>query len=294
MAILGILGNFFMFLVYSQPKFKKLYMSLFFRAIATSNLCINASAVWQFFDNFYSINLFDLSDVTCKLLNFILFVAGPLSAWFLAAAGVNSYLIIFYPSRFSFIKSFRFSMGTIFTICACNIAIYIHLFFSLYLSPSEDLGELSSFCDGSIGIEFSYVDFTNSVVLPFLVMFISSCAAFTGILRIRKRTENSFISDAHRRKHKRDIKYGVTMIFLNVTFLVFNAGHPILILIKSTWPGIVLISYDLDFFIDLFFNFLYYLFYSVLFYELLLRNKPVRKQFFSILKTLFRFKCSST
>ena len=74
-AILGILGNISMLVVYLQPKFKKLSVSTYFCAMSLSNLVINISAILEFMAYFYEIDIFAMSQLTYKTLSFVLFLA---------------------------------------------------------------------------------------------------------------------------------------------------------------------------------------------------------------------------
>lgn len=287
-TIFGTFGSILMFFVYMQPKFRKLSVSTYFCAMSVSNLVININAILQFLDNYFDINLFDNSEFTCKTLHFVIFLAGPLSAWFLVAAGIDRYLSIFYPGRFAIIKKSRFSLAAVLAILTLNIAIYFHLFLNLYLSKTfrQSSQMTHAYCDGNLGTKFSIIDLFNSTVLPFILMIGTSVVTVNGIVKSRHRMRKSFNLEAQRRIQLRDIKYGVTVIVLNITFLILNAPHPVIVLMSTEIKHFSIFNSQITFILELLFYFLYYLFYSITFYEQIAINSTVRKEFFKSLRKL--------
>lgn len=62
----------------------------------------------------------------------------------------------------------------------------------------------------------------NSSVIPFAIMLVASVATFVGVLRVHRRMKSSLgrRRDDSQRRLVQDIKFGVTMIVLDVLFFI--------------------------------------------------------------------------
>lgn len=79
----------------------------------------------------------------------------------------------------------------------------------------------------------------NSSAVPFAFMFVLSVTTFVGVLLARRRVHSSNMSNgscasepANRRTRIRDMKFGTTIIVLNLFFMFSNFPHRIYYFVK--------------------------------------------------------------
>ena len=84
--IIGLVGNFISFILFSRsPSFRKNSISIYSRALAIFDSFIIYQAIVNFYlilDNYY-IGMY--SDLTCKLIYYILYAFGSIPGWILIA-----------------------------------------------------------------------------------------------------------------------------------------------------------------------------------------------------------------
>lgn len=127
MLILGICGNIFLFIVYS--KLKKISVALYFRVSSLINLFITLNWLKIFIRDEYQFNLSNKSEIICKLEQFSIFTAGPISYWIDLAVAFDRFITIVYPARSKILTRFRFQLSIIFLIVGANIAYYLLILF---------------------------------------------------------------------------------------------------------------------------------------------------------------------
>ena len=115
------------------------------------------------------------------------------------------------------------------------------------------------------------MDLLIGTLIPFAMMLICSVLLIKTIYITRKRIIHSSTA-AVKRKIKRDIKFCITLVFLDVTFVVLNLPINIYFLDKNWSNHICFLVFD-----DLF-----YLSYSVNFFVYLAVNSEFRYEFVSI------------
>lgn len=283
LGILGAFGTILMFIVYSKRDLRKLTISIYFRAMSISNLWANIMSILQFIEFINHVSLVKMSQFSCKTLKFSSYLNESLSAWFLVAAGIDRFINIFNINRFPFLKKANFSFTVVAAILTFNLVLYIQIFFTIYLDIYE-ISKLKSMvvCFESQGLIFKIMDFINSTALPFFIMLITSIATLTCVFKSRHRIYMSTRQRSLRRKQLRDIRFGITIFSLNMSFLLCNAPRQVFLFVEYKLRDLLnLNTHVLLSFLFLFFqNF----FYSITFFEQVLTNKIVRKQLLQIFK----------
>lgn len=280
LVIFGLVGNTMMFLVFSRHNLRRLSISTYFRAMAILNCFITLNWLKLFFDKQYNYNLSNQSQFLCKLLYYTIYSARPMSAWILVAAGIDRFLTIVYPTLFSFIRKPKFQLAVVCIISFYNAAYYVHLVFNENLSFNPNTNSTTCIC---WAIRYLYLsDLINTAVLPFAFMVVSSTAICVYVIKSRKRVRKYTLGSGIPSRRSRDIKFGFTLIVLNIYFFLSNAPNP-------------LFNF-LNFYIDINANVkqvlrvnfigLYYSFYSLVFYAQLLANGLIRQEFFRLFNFL--------
>lgn len=289
-SFLGLAGNVLLFLVYHFTSLNELTISVYFRAIALANLFINFYSIETFFENvvFHS-SLVDESRMLCKAFIFGIYIAGPISSWIELFAGIDRFLTILHSRRFKFFKKLGFHVFIVVFLVVYNSAVYSYLIFDLDLTDFVDMDTNSSFTICVVTNEnvVQLIDLVNAAVLPFLLMLATSIALVFEIMKSRKKLARVCISKSRKITRARDMKFGITMIGLNVVFFIMNAPKSILTVIdyysalsssgNSAFETATKIS-----------QFTFLMFFSVSFYIQLTINSLVRKRFFELMKNIFR------
>lgn len=280
-GILGLVGNPLMFVVYSKPNLKKLTVSIYFRAIALVNLLANFSVVIQNVSNF---DLKNEYEIACRALSFTDYSIGSIIAWYLIIAGLEQLRSIFYAKKCSCFYKIKCQLIWIFCLTFYNLIFYSHLLFGKKLILGFDHSKNSTFsiCADK-NLSYSLIsDLINSAVLPFFIMISTSIATIIALVNSNRHYQQALHTSLSVRNHARDIRFGVTLVVLNMIFLITNATSPFFNAIV-TYAQLDL-DFSVSFVCDSVFSFMYYAFYSIPFYIQLIVNKLFRKNFFELFK----------
>lgn len=283
---LGLAGNTLMYIIFARKGLKNLSLSIYFRAMAIVNLfiTINWAKIFLMYEFDYYIT--ERATFLCKSINYLIFAAGPISAWIQVATGIDRFLTIIHPNRFKITQKYSFQVAVIAIIFAYNMIFYFHMLFDLDLI--YDNASNSSSCWSYDSQASNISDFVNTALLPFSVMFASSVATIYGVIasrrRLKKDTDFRKYSPQDCRVFARDVRFGITIIVLNVIFFVTNAPSPLSNAIAMN--NFNSESNSLQILIEIS-TFSYYSFYCLIFYLQLSVNSLVRRHFLALLGLRF-------
>lgn len=278
LSILGLIGNTLMFIVYCQSSLRKLSISVYFRAIAIVNLIINLVMTQRYIASLLAQDFTNYSQFVCKTLNFVIIINGAISAWLEVVAGLDRFLAIVYPTRCLFIRKTYFSLILIAILLVYNVAFYAQILFDF------DLDKNYKSCISNRQNEIDKMDFYNSTAVPFAIMILTSLATLISVIKSRRRMESSMRHDGSRssRTRMRDIKFGATLIIINITFLLLNAPRRFFYYMEYFYFLPVFYIFLLNEIVVFFYD----LFYSTSFYLQILVNNLVRRQFCDLINKM--------
>ena len=225
---------------------------------------------------------FRLSNIICKCYIYFNFSVAALSSYALVYISIDRYISIFFK-QIKLITKKWFQNLMIFLIFAYNLCFYVP--FLLYIElMTDEIYETetnsttpSFYCDmpRQEFLKILYLsDLINASLVPFVFMFIASIVLIYSIIKSRLRILNLTL-EQDKKKLKKDIKFAVTILVLNISFLIFC--FPICL---ANYFYVYLID---DLFYD-FFICLFYLEFCTNFYILVLFNSMFRKEFIALLK----------
>lgn len=294
---MGLAGNTLMYIVFSRRALHRLSLSIYFRCIAIVNLYITLNWLKLFLVNQYNYFIISQSIFLCKLVPYLIYCAGPISGWLLVMVSVDVFLKIAFPTRFQQVHQLKYQIGIITTIFIYNMAYYFQIIINLNLVvPQLSSSSLSLFtndtsnnltimrfsddeksqCFGDFHTLF-ILDFLNNAMFPFLFMIVLSVMTTLFVLKSRQKIETRT-----KRTRKRDFKFSITIIVVNVVFLVLNAPSPFYNAVTFFYN----IDETLDNMLGTFFIAFYYSYYALIFYLQLCVNSLVRKEFRALLNVL--------
>jgi hypothetical protein len=291
---LGLAGNTLTFIIYSRPSLRKLTISLYFRVVSLVDLFITLNWVKVFFRDKFNLYLNRQSTLMCKLTEFSIFSAGPISSWIEVLISFDRLLKITSPNRYhKLIEGLKCQIGLLIFVFVGNMAYYSYRLVDdelVVVVKNETTMTMSCELVRNVNGEF-WMEMGN-VLAPFGAMSVSSAITIGFIARSRKRMQlNHHQSSSmaktsgqnnHREQkhHIRDVKFAVTSISLNLFFLLSNLPIPFYNLILK---NITFIDSDLNDFLDTVFTFLWYTYFMFSFYLQLAVNSLVRAEFFQML-----------
>ena len=279
---IGVPGNILMFIVFSSKELTKLSVSVYFRAIAITNLFMNAHFIQIFFRNKYDFYLTNWCLFLCKSYNYIVYSAGAMTTWYLAVAGLDRLQSVAFPTRLQFIHRGRFPLIIVIAITVYNLLFYTEIFFfKKYVAEINKLDNSTyNVCFTQNEEILSISDFINSTVIPFLVMIFSTIGLSLVVYNSRKRMRKFQLSNNNTNNNKQDnrsLKFTTPMVIINIVFLIMNA--PVYLNYY--------IVFDTGFNLGLLFLLMYYSYFSIEFYLQIAVNKLVRKEFLKIIENIF-------
>ena len=103
-AIIGIIGNIFVFIVFSRPNLKKHSYSFYCRVMATTDIGVFLYCFRNWAAYFLDANLDVVSPFFCSISQFVIYILGGVSFVMLTLISADRMVTIVYPNRFTFIK----------------------------------------------------------------------------------------------------------------------------------------------------------------------------------------------
>jgi hypothetical protein len=291
--ILGVPGNLGLFLIYSTKSLRKLSISIYFRSIAIFNLFICIFWINIILDYVYDINIVNSSNFWCKFAWFTIYV--PIVGWIEAAINLDRMRTIIFRRKFLFTTTHTFQLALVSLIVLYNSAYYLIAAIAprvrtLYVNSTTTghyaladddyyVSNISSIITKNTTLVmhvcympyyyiYNYMDLPNATLLPFLVKIIASILTVVFIVKKRKQmhAKNSIWSQQRRR----DRKFAITVIAMDVVFIVMTMPYNILFLINFWKPVISILL--------LVFNWLNNSYYAINFYLQFAVNNLVRKE----------------
>lgn len=212
---LGLIGELLMFVIYYQPSLRKLSVSVYFRSMALVGLfkCIYLFTVFkQLFETQPNLSL------SHEIVIYVNSLFVPISVWLEVAASFDRFVTISFPMRFRFIQKRLVQRTTVLVLVIYNMGFYVNTITSVWTKGFLSLEDR---------LRYYYIlylmDLVNSSALPFFLMMLMSVAMFASVLRVHRRMKRTVgrIIGAQNRRLVRDIKFGVTILVLNVLFFIF-------------------------------------------------------------------------
>jgi hypothetical protein len=272
--ILGTLGNFLSFLTLSRKKFKHSIFETYFRIVNFTDTITLLYTICQYMYNKFGINVNALNKILCYYLDYIIYFVPPISAWILVLISFDRMLNINYPNEFITIRnSKKIQYGICLLITITNSIYYLPMRIykvfdvSINFNNQTNRSEIVSSCvlfDN--GITF-WMDLFNSTMIPFGLMITFNLITINKLFNSKIMLYNSI--------GKREIKFAITSITLNICFFIFMFPLEIFFIITIY----VSLSKDVSSFFNIFVIFLYSLNFGIMFYVNIFVNSIFRKEF---------------
>ena len=273
---IGTFGNILAIIILSRPNMDKIgprktYLYLFY-----SDLFFLSQIVVNFFGYGYGYkyDLTVMSKYICKLYWYVNYFMAPISPYLLIYISIDKVIAIKYPSKKYFLRNKKHQLIYLISLISFHTVYYLPVVY--YFTVNDNLNNTN----GTITCDYinsekrqlvNFMDTTDRILVPFLLMTSFSITLLVSIIRIQIRIRNNFRSNNHQ-SITRDIRLVFSLIFLNIVFIIINIP-----LVVSIYYSFI----DFGFVITLY---IFYITYGINFYILFLTNSLFRKEFFLIFK----------
>ena len=277
LVIVGTLANILAFIVFSRKKFKNTVFSTYFRILLIIDLIgLLYSTLGKFLNFEFGINLRNISAFLCRITMPIVYSIPPISAYITVMISFDRWLTIAKPAFFLLRKNKIFQVLICIAIIVINFIYNGQLFFSHFMGDPADNTSTPS-CRIIDYTTLATMDLINSTLLPFFLMLLFTLLTVKALFDASKIIRQTSINPVRRNSNasskkdnlrKRDIKFAIVSILLNIIFLVLNGPFTIYsflydyILTDSyySWMAIVIMlfltycNHAIVFFINIFVN----------------------------------------
>lgn len=275
MSSIGILVNFCMLVVFLRKGLRKLSISIYYQVISLINVLLLLLLIRKFITDRFNILLFKIvSQISCKLIEYLVYCTGPVSSWIEILVSIDRYVKIVYPNKFGILFKKPFQIITIVFIIVVNFIYYSYSAVKssiVYSNAIVNASNIQKDCWIKDQIS-SWMDLSNYMA-QLLIMLSGSLLL---IFHIRKSRSRFIKSSTKKKSLSKDTKFAVATISLNILFLVTNFPNVFIMAIIYSFN---LFSLEIQ---DLLANFtilLYNFYYAFYFLFLIFVNKIVRAEF---------------
>jgi hypothetical protein len=266
--ILGLFGNLFGLIVISKKKLAKIGPQIVYIALFIFDL-LKFFLIFQPYTLFtFNVDIALFSSLICKTYFYINYVFASISPVLNVYISIERYISIAYSAKKDFLRKKKIQLGFSIILVIFNLILYLPTVIDFELAIFENQ-TICGFNNFFWQETYGYIDLTNRVILPFVLMIIFSILIIYTIFKSRSRmTSNTRVN----RTFRKDVRFSLISITLNTSYIVFSLPISIILLQPN---------FRLNPFI-LFFIFVYYIAYSANFYLLFLANSLFRGGFYSI------------
>jgi len=139
---------------------------------------------------------------------------------------------------------------------------------------------ICEFVSSKSRIVLNYYDLILRILMPSMLMLISSFEMISNFFQLRRRIRHNFLQASSTSRFKRDILFAITSLVLNLVFIVLNLPFSLILFLPK--------FFNFEMFLLTFF--IYYASYGVNFYLMVFTNSLFRNEFISCMKILIAFK----
>lgn len=285
--LIGSIGNILGLVVFSRKNMLKIGTVFTYKLLFVSDLLNMINMVNWYYFQITNNNLNLISDFLCKLNNYISFVIINLSPLLLVYISIEKIVSIGCPSKRFTLRKEKWQISYFLFVIAVNVLINSPILvsfklnsFEIYESTKNQTNIIKS-CDstsitGSQLVPILYL--VNKFIIPFSLMITCTILLIVGIVNLRKRIIQNFLSrnqSIENKKYQRDFRLSVTSLLLNIVFLILNA--PVAVYINLA---------KLDALTTWFLVNLLYFSFALNFYLILISNHLARTELICIIKSL--------
>ena len=267
--LFGNICNILTLIVLTRKKFKKFSARniLFSLTIADFFKQTSTFVFYQLGFNFKT-----MSELGCRVVCYLDSLTTAQSMYLMAYFSIDKFFFIKYPNN-------KLNRNLILFLIVCFVSIYSSTFAILVdvekNSPVNNSSNFSSFKKNVsfnclIPSNFSLTELISSLITPFMITFLFSCLLIQAICDSRVKLAR-LTSTQDKRRLKKDIKFAITTLTINVSYLLLNLPFFTLYSLQKTNSEPLL---------NKSFSYLHNISFSINFCILIISNSIFRKEFY--------------
>jgi hypothetical protein len=206
-----------------------------------------------------------ISRIGCKIFYFFNYGLDALSPWCLVYISVEKYVSIAYPAKRFIFKRKKNQLIYLVVLILFNIIYHINILISFDFENNDNITNCYFINNEWQNID-SFMDLTNAVLAPFLLMFCFSILLIAAIFKSRNKI---YLNNSKReaKRLRKDIKFAISLLIMNLLFLILILPVDIENFLPN-FPNIYYILYYVSF-----------ISYAINFYIIFFTNSLFRKEF---------------
>jgi hypothetical protein len=277
--LLGVFGNIFGLIILSNKALDDIGPKLTYQYLFISDSAFLFPCISIFNLQFsYNLNVFILSNLSCKLISYFTYAIGAISPWLIIYISIDRYISTKYPARRFFPRKIKTQHIMFWLVTIICIIFYIPVSFFYEISYDTSSNSTAStpscnFIDPFYGNLILYTDLAFRVFVPFVLMIVFSGLLSQSLFASRTRIVHNFLAEENATFYK-EIRLTFTSLLTNLVYILTQLPCTIAFLYPQyfSYDSFIAIS-------DVFF-----LNYALNFYVLILTNSLFREHFIKIFK----------
>ena len=277
-CIIGFTANKLTWFVFSRKKFQNTIFSTYFRALCLFNSLTILFRIDTFLDAFDLKNIKSYSSFSCHSYYYFIYVIPDLSNWTAVVISIDRMISILSPNQYSFRKKKKFQLFIILILILINLVLNTSTIFLIDFINTNSSNQTNDYICNNEGVTLDLIDIIYSVLIPFTLMIMFNTIIIKKIHDSRTKSHNSSSSIK-----KKDIKFAITSITLNILFFVLLFPFTFFFIIVS----IIQMSEDETY--NILYNILsliFYSYYGSVFFSTYASNSLFRKEFHDLIKEI--------
>lgn len=234
--ILGMFGNIMAIIIHRRLS-RQSAMSLYFVALAVADiglLVFGLVQVWTRYE--FAFDVEDLTEVTCRVYAYGLYVSGAMSAWLLVAVTLQRAASVVVPHRVNALCTRGVSQTIIAAISITLISLHAHIIYGKLLRPEafvnvtlpRDCYFIDQHYEAFFFNVWSWFDLLVFSVTPFAILLLSNIVLLkTVVTSVRTARHRLAVGDPGQvnSREKRASSLTVTLIALSFTFFLLTMPY---------------------------------------------------------------------
>jgi hypothetical protein len=273
---LGLFGNSLGFKVMERPKmleigprnaYKYLFImdTIYLLQLIVTNLQLS-----------YQIDITLISNISCKLWNYLNYSLDTQSSMLLVYISIDRYVSIKIPALRFFMRKRNNQLIYFVFIFMFNLIYYLPVCYNYVLVTANETSYCIFYNQFSQDL-LSYMDLANRVILPSILILISSILLGIEVIKSKNRILTNFEKEENEYFFN-NISLAITSICLNILYVLAQTPISIYTLLPSYTQ---IYGYVLSYY-------LFYSSYSINFYVLILSNSLFRKEFILFVRNFLK------
>jgi len=275
----GLLGNISGLIVLSRKNMGKLGIRNVYIYLHISDSIFISQSIISYMQYGYDFDPTKSSISFCKIFNYLNYSLSLMSPMLIVYVSLERYITIMYPKRFRFFKTHKFQLAYLLIVVIFNSIYYLGIAFYFGFVPVSDSTNSTNqsliiqctFTTTDSLIVLSWMDLVNRAIVPPILMILGSFLLSYSIFQSRRKVASNQ-SITEKKNFKKDMKFTITSIFLNLIYVILNLPISITIFLPNYQSRSIYV----------FSFFLFYFSYGVNFYIILMFNSIIRNEFLNL------------